>query len=302
MTLELIAPIRRAKRRVVSWFAARPWRAIGLAALVLAGVVALSALVWRLPSWQVEQTEVTGTLQRAKLENEYRRTLAQIVGGLVILGGLYLTYRRIRASEETARAAQVTARAAAESQITERFTRAIEHLGDERLSVQLGGIYALKSIAEDSQKYHPICVEVLCAFVREQKAPGGDEEASIVPHVQAAMTVLGGRYSGGVGVPLDLHGAFLRGVQLDCSDLRHANLAGANLTEANLCGSDLYGADLRGASLLDAQLHGADLRKAKGLTGEDDLYVFEGDSDTLLPDNLTRPEHWKHAYPWWLDE
>src|SRR5262245_35597990 len=56
-----------------------------------------------------------------------------------------------------------------QGQITERFTKAIEQLGDkERLMVRLGGIYALERIAKDSASDHWSVMEVLTAFVREQ--------------------------------------------------------------------------------------------------------------------------------------
>ena len=61
---------------------------------------------------------------------------------------------------------------AQEGQITERFTRAIEQLGSEKMAIRLGGIYALERIANDSDKdYWPI-IETLTAYVRE-RARGG---------------------------------------------------------------------------------------------------------------------------------
>jgi ABC-type nickel/cobalt efflux system permease component RcnA len=86
--------------------------------------------------------------------------LAQIVAGLVLLLGVYLTYRRVTSAENAVEVAQ-------EGQITERFTRAIEQLGDEKLAVRLGGIYALERIARDSERDHWPIMEVLTAFVRE---------------------------------------------------------------------------------------------------------------------------------------
>jgi hypothetical protein len=50
-----------------------------------------------------------------------------------------------------------------EQQITERFTRAIDQLGNDKLSVKLGGIYALERIAKDSPKDHWQVMEVLTA-------------------------------------------------------------------------------------------------------------------------------------------
>ena len=97
--------------------------------------------------------------------------------GILLLGGLYLTWRRVTAIEE--------------GQVTERFTRAVEQLGSEQLTIRLGGIYSLERIARDSQKDHWTVMEVLTAVVRERSGSLSDDERSRMPctDVQAAVTV-----------------------------------------------------------------------------------------------------------------
>jgi len=57
-----------------------------------------------------------------------------------------------------------------QGQITERFTKAIEQLGDGKLTIRLGGIYALERISKESEKdYWPI-MDILADFVREKTA------------------------------------------------------------------------------------------------------------------------------------
>jgi hypothetical protein len=95
------------------------------------------------------------------IENEARKTLAYIMGGILAIIGITLAHRRIRALERQVLVAQ-------EGQITERFTRAIEQLGSPEMAIRLGGIYALERIANDSDKdYWPI-METLTAYVRER--------------------------------------------------------------------------------------------------------------------------------------
>jgi hypothetical protein len=60
--------------------------------------------------------------------------------------------------------------------ITERYTKAIEQLGSDKLDVRLGGIYALERLAIDSERDHPTVVEVLGAFVREHSDSTDDSE------------------------------------------------------------------------------------------------------------------------------
>ena len=69
----------------------------------------------------------------------------------------------LRTSQETLRGNQETLETTQQRQITERFTKAIEQLGDkERLMVCLGGIYALERIVQDdSESHHWAVMEVL---------------------------------------------------------------------------------------------------------------------------------------------
>lgn len=85
----------------------------------------------------------------------------------------------------------------------------------------------------------------------------------------------------------DLMGANLANRRLCGSNFRSAYLIGANLRNSDLTAADLLGADLRGA-----HLHGADLSSALYLT-QPQITAAEGDPTTLLPQRLTKPDHWR---------
>jgi uncharacterized protein YjbI with pentapeptide repeats len=84
--------------------------------------------------------------------------------------------------------------------------------------------------------------------------------------------------------------------------LERARLDEAHLEAASLWGAHLEGANLRGAhlgaylgveaNLGGVHLEGADLGAAKGLV-QDQITRASGDSGTILPQGLTRPEHWR---------
>ena len=84
----------------------------------------------------------------------------------------------------------------------------------------------------------------------------------------------------------NLERANLEGANLGWANLERANLEGAYLVEANLVEANLGGANLEGANL-----EGADLRGAVGLTQEQ-VDSALGDDETILPEGLTRPDHW----------
>ena len=198
------------------------------------GILALIILVLLVvPQWQVADInfKTKGSKERFELENKARTTLAQILGGAAILFGLFFTWRTVKAREESLRLSQESMERnwplGREGQITERFTRAIDQLGSDKLWIRLGGIYALERIARDSddEKDHRTVMEVLTAYVRDYKR---DQASQSFPlDVQAILTVLGRRtrtYGAGEDKRLDLHGA----------DIRKADLQGAHLEGADL--------------------------------------------------------------------
>jgi hypothetical protein len=122
-----------------------------------------------------------------------------------------------------------------EGQVTDRYTKAIEQLGSDKLDVRIGGIYALERIARDSAKDHPTVMEVLTAFIREHsrepwpvKGKGEQQgEKKTRPDVRAAVTMIGRRDAKRDILSIDLTGA----------DLNRADFTGADFTGAILMGA-----------------------------------------------------------------
>ena len=170
------------------------------------------------------------------------------------------------ASETARRAAELTE----QGQVTDRYTKAIGQLGDDKLDIRLGGIYALERIARDSARDHPI--KVLAAFLCERSqdddanAPATetaskrdpDAVGRLRPDLQAALTVIARR-----NVDRDdIDAVDLTGARLRRADLSGAYLYGAILIRADLSGASLSGAHLETAFLIEAVLAGAYLRRA----------------------------------------
>jgi hypothetical protein len=244
---------------------------------------------------------------RDRLQNDARTTLLQGLAALLVLGGAGIgaavTLRQVRIgreqleharrqlelareeaqrSDEPAREQLELARqqaqrsderlreqigVAQEGQITERFTRAVDQLGQpgpDRLDVRLGGIYALERIAHDSPTHQLAVVEILTAFIRSHAPwpphPSGQYRADVpteqvpslrdrAPDVQAVLSIIGRRPTQYNGPPPDLNE----------TDLRRANLHNANLADAQFGRANLEGAQLQQANLAGARLEGANL-------------------------------------------
>ena len=207
-------------------------------------------------------------------------TIVQIITGILVLLGLYLTQRRVKATENNVRVAE-------EGHITEGFTKAIAQLGDDKMAIRLGGIYALERIAKDSEKHYGPIMEVLTAYVRE-KAPRREEDiptaaVKLTTDIQAVLTVIGRRKATEIKRPddlLDLAHTHLAGVNLEWANLSGLSLFGANLRGANLCGANLFGANLFGADLTMALLIGAENLTAEQVQSAKSCYK------AILPDYL----------------
>jgi uncharacterized protein YjbI with pentapeptide repeats len=232
--------------------------------------------------------------------------ITQTATALAALGALVFTGMSLNVTQSQ-NAAQNDL--AAQSQYTDRYTKAVDQLGQQgldRLQIRLGGIYALERLASDSPRDQPTIIEVLSAFVRTNSPVEKDGKnpcpfseflwSSLPPSdVQAALTVLGRRnptHDNKTRIDLsrtclnfaDLSSADLAGADLDYSDLVGADLTGANLTRADLSSSNLKSARLDAAHLAEAHLVSANLTGA-GLTGVDLT------SAGLLDANLS----WAHA-------
>jgi uncharacterized protein YjbI with pentapeptide repeats len=235
-------------------------------------------LFWKVPQWQATARRGKGGLGEKELfdiENAARGTIGQMLGGVAVISGLLFAWQQLGNTAETLRVSQ-------QGQITERFTRAVDQLGSDDVTIRLGGIYALDRIAGDSPQDYVPAMQVLASYVRGDSSrtaavstPGlaGSAGRDLPIDVQAVLTILGGR-----SVPwpaprcLDLSGADLAfanltnanlvGICLERTDLANANLAGADLRGTTMSGANLTHADLTGANLSLAVLDSAVLRMA----------------------------------------
>lgn len=315
-----------------NWISILYERRGAIAVGVIAFLVAFFAL-WLIPIWQVEQqvggpnesvvSETTaapvksGTPKdKPTLINEYRRTLAQSLGGFALLVGFYLTWRTLTNSERNTSIAR-------EGQITERFTRAVDQLGavddkgGKRLEIRLGGIYALERIARDSERDHWTVMEILTTYIREnspkEATPWRASTPPIAPSadIQAILYVLKRRdisYENRDGAEqklnlngTNLRGADLRGAHLEYANIVEAQLEGAFLTKAYLEQADLtctslWDVDLRGAHLEGTSVHNSDmtdtdvrntdLSKVIGLA-QWQIDVMKKDDETRFPEQIS---------------
>ncbi|MFZ3493357.1 pentapeptide repeat-containing protein [Streptomyces sp. 5.8] len=254
----------------------------GVIALSVIGVLVVLAIAFAIfePQWILERTTSSKRLdamtvdQLLKAQNDVRATLLQAIAGALFL--------------LTAAFAWLGFRLNSEGQVTERFSRAVDQLGNsDSPSVRVGGIFSLDRIARESSADRPAIVELLSSHVRSHVARGSHTEAPDQstdpgtpptgqpsrppPDVAAALIVLGriGRYGKSEIAP------GIKASALDYADLRGAILPYANLRGGYLRGVDFGRADLHNAVLADADLQEAKLQRAN-LRGADLRRVNQG--------------------------
>jgi hypothetical protein len=241
------------------------------------------------------------------------QAIGTLLLGIAAIAALLFTWQSTRATDGQLQATEQQLQIGEQGQIADRYTAAVDDLDSQSIDVRLGGIYALLSIMQDSPRYQPTIIAVLCAFVRDHANTAVDRPPhhppgspmtvvgpdlppvrSFVPAVpptdiQAALSVVGARdpaHDGSTTVDLnhtnlvgaDLSSAHLGDADLAGADLYSANLALAFLSRTDLTGADLWGVSLDGADLYWAYLPDADLEYAQASgTNLSNAYLHSAD-------------------------
>lgn len=185
---------------------------------------------------------------RIRLENEIRTSYIQMLGGLLVLAGVVFGYINLRTLQE--------------GQLTERFTRAIEQLGNNNFSIRLGGIFSLERIARESNRVHQAVMEILGAYARAHSNDPARRE-----DIQAVMFVIGRRnvkHEKSSAAPgLNLAGANLTMLDLSGGNYEQMSFVGARFSAARLAGTRFNHADLSDCNFDTAYLKQAVFDNAK---------------------------------------
>jgi uncharacterized protein YjbI with pentapeptide repeats len=254
----------------ISFFLASwPWSVIGVSAVAVAWW-----FWWRLPKRQVERLRliIRDPKARADVEDNFRKTCSQLLGGAAVLIGAALAYLQFTEQQQTSqRQFKQQQQASRDLLISNQVSKGFELLGNEKKIVaqRLGGIYALEGVMNSSKEYHQPILEALCAFVRDETHTKTASDAPAM-EIQVTLTVIGRRQVKSETVDLgrevfaavDLTGAHIQRVNLAEANLRTAklegiDLSGAELYDADLSSADLDSAILDGATLTDAHLDNA---------------------------------------------
>lgn len=228
---------------------------IGL--LIVGAAAGLWWLWWVLPRRHAEKMHlrIRDAKARADVEDAFRKTITQLLGGIAVLLGTGVAYVQLSQQHDQAR---LQAKASRDLLISNQIAKSFELLGSDKMMSRIGGVYALENIMNTSKDYHFSILESLTAFVRMQS----QATPAVAEDVQAAMLVIG-RRNAQINDNPDLRGAKLAGASLYLANLVKANLTGADLQSANLGHANLSWSDMTGVRLVNADLTWLDMTDAK---------------------------------------
>lgn len=298
-----------------------------LAVGVMCGIAASAFILWLLPKWQVAWITLDSSNDRFAVENEARKTVAQVLGGLIFLVGFYFTAENLTATQQNLMGTQEAGEKAREltrlGQLNERFARAYEQLlKKETVESPILGSYSLGQIALESPQSSKAVAQALTVYIRmnsrwsdSKKRPAATDrsDTSLSAGVQAALLQLREISRKGAlsdepqkaaiyrealsNLDLsntDLRGAdltsmWLDGLVLDGAHLNNAKLNSSILTNATLIKADVAGVDLSTTNLSEALLNGANLKGAT-FSASSHLKQLQLDSACFDNDDALPPE------------
>ena len=261
------------------------------------GIIVVFLVTFVLPKLLVSPNVIRDAATRIKLQNDIRGTLIQALGGILFLTTAFFAWRQLQISRrqmeinynQLQQSADANARqleAVKEQQLTDRFAKAIDQLGSDKLDVRLGALHSLSRLAINSPVDREAIASLLVQYIstRSLWQPAGNGERIIsrvddvyfftdiianstvaarpvrelllrfrAPDIQLVLSILGKRF--------DLDDAENFHFQLQQVDLRYAVIRDGHFPESSFIGSHLEGCFAAGIHFERAGLIGTILTK-----------------------------------------
>ena len=200
------------------------------------------------------------------------RNLGIVLAALIAIP---LAIWRGSAADRQATASKKQAETAQRALLNNRYQKSAEMLGHERLSVRLGGIYALWSLAEEfPDDLHVPIIRLFCAFIRHPtedkslKTVRNRDRIQLREDMREILSLVVNRNSIQQQIErksvfrLDFNRAILPGANFVGAKLERAEFFLADMSRASFENADLSFASLRGAKIDNAKFAGANLSGA----------------------------------------
>ncbi|WP_196054877.1 pentapeptide repeat-containing protein [Nocardia aurantiaca] len=155
--------------------------------------------------------------------------LGAVVTAVGVLVGFWFTNHSLQATGKQYEISRQT-------EITDRFTKAVAALDSPTINSRLGGIYSLEQLAVDSAEVRTTVFEVLSAYIRDKahiKSPGEcDTNQELGEDIRTALTVIGRRKPQS-RIEISLTGTCLPNANFSEGNWYDVNFQESNLANAN---------------------------------------------------------------------
>jgi uncharacterized protein YjbI with pentapeptide repeats len=213
-------------------------------AITATASIGIGLVLWFVPKLQLTGITFDKSQDRFDSENEARKSLAQLLGGMAFLATFYVTWSSFSVERDKAS--------------TEEFTKAVEQISKQEIAVRIGGAYALERLSRSSPRDYDNVISVLTEALRNGEQTNFDKRTNdrplIVPRadddMQVMAQILGRRLvlSTSHETALNLSNADLRGVRGRDGHFEWANFGDADLRSAYFNGTHLAHASFIGST------------------------------------------------------
>ena len=113
--------------------------------------------------WKVRSDSTLIGKERHDVTIAYGDLAFKVLGFAALVATFLTTLRTVDFNQENIKLSQQTFDNTLKTQAVERYTKAVEQLGADNESIQIGGIYALKSLLDDPD-HHQAVVDLLASW------------------------------------------------------------------------------------------------------------------------------------------
>ncbi len=259
---------------------------------VIVLIVSILIIIY-LPKYQINQLESSDGLEIKNIENELRKTVIQLMGGIFLIIGIFFSW--------------ITYTQTKERDFSEQINKIISLMGNDKDYIKIGAIYSLEQII-NNENNNSIILEILTSYIRDNAKLENKIHSSNNELRQAVVKVISNvrKYDSDMQIDLssiDLSTLFLQSMNLKnikfigssfhSSDLKNTSfdygiLSGSLFDNANLENTSFKNTDLRYASFKKANIRNANFSGAdlSGITGYDKKQILQQsitDNKTIFP-------------------
>ena len=191
------------------------YKTIGIAVLVLI-IITIYILFDTMACWAYPYND--------NRNGVFLKDIFGVAGGLIILVGLFISYRRTKSFEDSVKNTK-------ETNLNEQFKNAVEHLGSESEPIILGGVAELNGLADNHpEKFAQVVMDILSSYCRSEASIDKQETPIKWNVIQSIIEYLG-KAKHFKNFEINLSNTNLKNVKIDKMNLNNWNFTNSILPE-----------------------------------------------------------------------